>query len=1024
MRRKLTFSVLLVCFTLLAAIVLAQESFPVNGIADVRQTVYAFTNATLVTDAEHTFDNATLLIQQDKIIGAGQNVSVPKNAVIIDCRGKYIYPSFIDIYSAYGITTPTRERTGGFNSFSSTQLTTNNKGAFSWNQALKPEVNGAVLFEINDRDAGTWRGAGFGTVLTHQHDGIARGTGTLVTLAGTSAQLVMLKEKASAHYSFTKGISGQSYPSSLMGTIALLRQTYLDANWYNQLTDKSTEGKNMSLEAWTNNQNLPQIFDANDKWNDLRADRIGKEFGKQYILKGGGNEYQRIKEMAATKASFILPLNFPQPGNLDDPASARQVSLATLKNWEMAPGNPAAFEKEGINFALTADGLRDGKTFMTNLQKAMERGLTDKGALNALTKNPAQLLGVYDRVGSLETGKLANFLITDKPLFEKGSIILQNWIQGNQYNLNADAWTNAAGKYKLVITDAAGGKKEYTLDVKSNKSASITAPDSLQATFSSNGSLVQIHFSPVKQKQGGSGNSRSNNNANATGRSGGGANAGANSAATINLSGALVNSAWQGNGTDTTGNPLLWTATLTEKAGTQEEKKNENNYVETEKVNFPFGEYGWYEMPKAQDILIKNATVWTSEKDGVLQNTDVLIKNGKIAAVGKSLAQSAATTIDGTGMHLTPGIIDEHSHMAVQSINEGGQSVTSEVRIGDNLNPEDINIYRQLSGGVTSSQILHGSANAIGGQSQLIKLRWGGNDEDIKFTGADPFIKFALGENVKRTTSSNNNRFPNTRMGVEEVLMDAFTRAKDYENAWKAYNSRPKNSTLTAPRRDLELDALVDIMNSKMFITSHSYVQSEIIAAMRVAEKFGFRYNTFTHILEGYKVADKLKAHGANAGTFSDWWNYKMEVVDAIPQNAAIMTKMGINTAINSDDAEMGRRLNQEAAKSIKYGLTEEEALKMVTINPATMLHVQNQVGSIKVGKDADLVLWSDNPLSVYAVAQKTIVDGIIYYDHDRDVQMRKEIKEERNKLIQKLKSQRSSGGSNGSGMPGGFGDN
>jgi imidazolonepropionase-like amidohydrolase len=367
----------------------------------------------------------------------------------------------------------------------------------------------------------------------------------------------------------------------------------------------------------------------------------------------------------------------------------------------------------------------------------------------------------------------------------------------------------------------------------------------------------------------------------------------------------------------------------------------------------------------------------------------------------KNLSAGNARVIDGTGKHLTPGIIDEHSHIAVSSINEGGQSVTSEVRIGDNLNPEDINIYRQLSGGVTTSHILHGSANTIGGQTQLIKLRWGANDEGLKFEGADPFIKFALGENVKRTTSSNNNRFPDTRMGVEEVLMDAFTRATDYERSKKDPSFR----------RDLELDALVEIMNKKRFITCHSYIQSEITATMRVAEKFGFRINTFTHILEGYKVADKMKAHGANASTFSDWWYYKQEVVDAIPQNAAIMQRVGLNVAINSDDAEMARRLNQEAAKSIKYaGMSEEDALKMVTINPAKMLHVDNRVGSIKVGKDADLVLWTDNPLSIYAKAQTTIVDGIIEFDRDKDMQLRNKIRDERNRLIQKISGEKRSG--------------
>jgi imidazolonepropionase-like amidohydrolase len=405
----------------------------------------------------------------------------------------------------------------------------------------------------------------------------------------------------------------------------------------------------------------------------------------------------------------------------------------------------------------------------------------------------------------------------------------------------------------------------------------------------------------------------------------------------------------------------------------------------------------------AQAYLIKNATVWTSEKEGILQQTDVLVKNGKIAKVGKNLSDANAKIIDGTGKHLTAGIIDEHSHIASASTNEGGQSVTSEVRIQDNINPDDIDIYRQLSGGVTTSHILHGSANTIGGQTQLIKLRWGADDAGLLFKGADPFIKFALGENVKRTSSSQgNNRYPDTRMGVEQVLNDAFARAKAYEAAL-AQNP--------ATRRDLELDALVEIMNKKRFITCHSYVQSEITATMRVAEKYGFKINTFTHILEGYKVADKMKAHGVAASTFSDWWAYKVEVTDAIPYNAAIMTKVGLNVAINSDDAEMARRLNQEAAKSVKYGgLSEEEALKMVTINPAKMLHIDSKVGSIKAGKDADLVVWSDNPLSIYAKAEKTMVDGIIYFDREKDAQMRKQVQAERSRLVAKMAGEKRAG--------------
>ncbi|HYJ62965.1 MAG TPA: amidohydrolase family protein, partial [Parafilimonas sp.] len=410
-------------------------------------------------------------------------------------------------------------------------------------------------------------------------------------------------------------------------------------------------------------------------------------------------------------------------------------------------------------------------------------------------------------------------------------------------------------------------------------------------------------------------------------------------------------------------------------------------------VLYPFNGYGFSEMPKQEDVLIKNATVWTNEADGILQNTDVLLKNGKIAAIGKNLSASNAKQIDGTGEYLAPGIIDEHSHIAVSgSVNECSQSVTAEVRIADVINPEDIDIYRQLSDGVTSAHILHGSCNTIGGQTQLIKMRWGKDAEEVKFANWDPFIKFALGENVKRSYSPTNNRFPDTRMGVEQVLIDAFTRAEDYERMGEN------------KRRDLELDALVEILNHKRFITCHSYVQSEINMLMHVADSFHFKVNTFTHILEGYKVADKMKAHGAYASTFSDWWAYKAEVEDAIPYNAALMTDEGLTVAINSDDPEQARHLNQEAAKSIKYGgLTEDQAFKMCTLNPAIMLHIADRVGSIKVGKDADVVLWNNNPLSVYATAQKTFVDGIEYYDRQRDSTMRNYITSERNRLIQKM---------------------
>ena len=675
--------------------------------------------------------------------------------------------------------------------------------------------------------------------------------------------------------------------------------------------------------------------------------------------------------------------------DVEDPNDARFVSLATMKNWELAPSNPAAFEKANIMFCLTTSDLKDIKQFLPNLRKAFDNGLSEAKAFDALTKTPARLLGISDKVGSLDEGKLANFLITSGPIFREKSSIIENWVQGEKYGVKTGDWKTIKGSYNLVINEPVG-PLNYMLDVQSAGAASIIGKDTINVKFSYDGTLVGLSFSPIpdikKKQQADSLEPRMPR-------------------PLFRLSGTVNGNNWNGNGEDSSGNRIVWTATLVKAAAITPDSVKKKTPVVTGKVVYPFDGYGWEELPKQENLLIKNATVWTNEKEGKLENTDVLVKNGKIAQIGKGLNDATAKVIDGTGKHLTAGIIDEHSHIAAASINEGAQSVTSDVRIGDNLNPDDIAIYRELSGGVTAAHILHGSANTIGGQTQLIKLRWGVNDDDLKFQHWDPFIKFALGENVKRTSSSNNNRFPDTRMGVEEVLMDAFQRAKDYEASMKA--AKPGSPV----RKDLKLDALVEIMNKKRFITCHSYVQSEITALMRVAEKFGFRVNTFTHILEGYKVADKIKEHGASVSTFSDWWTYKMEVLDAIAYNATLMQKMGLNVCINSDDPEMARRLNQEAAKSVKYGgMSEEDALKMVTINPARALHVDDRVGSIRVGKDADLVLWSDHPLSIYAKSLKTIVDGIVYYDLERDMMLRKNIMQERNRLIQKMLGEKKSG--------------
>ena len=417
----------------------------------------------------------------------------------------------------------------------------------------------------------------------------------------------------------------------------------------------------------------------------------------------------------------------------------------------------------------------------------------------------------------------------------------------------------------------------------------------------------------------------------------------------------------------------------------------------------------------AQDsgvTLIKDATILTVTK-GTIEHGSILIKDGKIDRVGKDLkAPEGATVIDATGMYIMPGIIDCHSHIAVEGdVNEGSVAVSSMVSVGDVLNPDDIDIYRDLAGGVTVAHVLHGSANPIGGQNQVIKLRWGRSASELKFEGAPLSIKFALGENPKRSNfrppPGIPQRYPESRMGVMDVIRQAFVDAREYKKSWDEYNRRVAagEKNVIPPRRDLKLEPLVEVLEGKRWVHAHCYRADEMIQLVLLAEEFSFHIRTLQHVLEGYRVADEIAAHGVGASTFSDWWAYKVEAYEAIPYNAAIMTRHGVIVSINSDSAEESRHLNQEAAKTMKYGgLTETEALKLITINPAIQLGIDKRVGSIEAGKDADLVVFNHNPLSVYAVAQKVFIDGHLYFDRDKDLAMRAENAKERKALIEKEK--------------------
>lgn len=1006
LHKQLMRILLLAAVLLFSNWIVAQITFPANGPRDDREIHRVFVNATIHVDPITIIENGTLIILNDKILYCGARIDIEAGAEVIDMTGKHIYPAFIDLFSSYGVPEPPkRERGEGRRS---PQYERSENKPTAWNDALKPEFNAVSEVSYNKSESEKYLQMGFGAVLSHREDGIARGTGALVVPADGLANKMLLRPEVAAFYSFQKGSSTQRYPSSLMGAIALMRQTYLDARWY--VATGVQKERNTGLEAWTKNQLLPQVFVLSEKNDIPRAQQLGDEFGVKYILKTTGDEYQRINDVIHAGAQLIVPVDFPKGYDVSDPYDARRVSLQELKHWENAPANAAILHQNGIEFCLTSNGNKTAKDFLKNLKKAVAYGLPKEVALQALTTNPARFIGAEDLIGTLEMGKLANFFVSSEDLFNLKCSLLETWAMGQRYRHEAYTEVDVRGRYNLNVENHFYEIQiDGTLNKPVAKAQVITPTDTTKKEVKLNigNQLVSFSFEPNDEHYKG----------------------------VLRFSGNIHKDSriWEGQLQKPNGEWVAWTA-IRQKDKVMPEKAEKDSTVlaETGRVFLPNREYGLDSLPKAETILLRGATLWTCGPEGNIENGEILIKDGKILAVGKALKPlellgkkaEYPRVIDLKGKHITPGLIDEHSHIAIsRGVNEGSKASTAEVRIGDVINPDDINIYRQLAGGVTTVQQLHGSANPIGGQSSIIKLRWGRTAGEMRFENAPGFIKFALGENVKQSNwgDAERVRYPQTRMGVEQVFYDHFIRAREYDLAKQQQvetksKSKPSTKSLIIKpkkkesqhqgilRTDLELDCLAEILKEERFITCHSYVQSEINMLMHVADSMKFRVNTFTHILEGYKVADKMKSHGAGGSTFSDWWAYKFEVNDAIPYNAALMHQMGITVAINSDDAEMARRLNQEAAKVVKYGgVTEIEALKMVTLNPAILLHIDDRVGSLEAGKDADLVIWSEKPLSVYAKAEQTYIDGACYFSREMNEKLMQRDQAERARILAKM---------------------
>ncbi|GAB2915621.1 amidohydrolase family protein [Rheinheimera gaetbuli] len=971
----------------------ADQTSPIQGIVDKTPNLIALTGATVYTEPGKILQNAVVLITNDRISAVGTDVVVPAGYQQIDASRYTLYPGFIDPYTQYGIAAAKPAKPGSYRD--APQYKNERKGGNASNAAIHAELEWVTQFKPDAKSADELRKLGFTAVQSARFDGIFRGRAFVSSLADGIANDVVLNANGPQFMAFSKGTSKQSYPSSLMGSMALIRQTLSDATWYNQAYGKTDVRYfdapvefNAALQSLTNVNQTGVVFETTDDRSLLRAHHLLNEFKlDNAAMVGSGFEYVRLKDVKAMQRKLILPLNFPAAPEVEQVADQLDVNLADLRHWERAPANAAELARVGVPFALTTFKLKEKKDFWPNLRKAVKHGLPVDAALAALTTVPASIAGVADKLGKIAPGYQADLVLVSGDLFTDGEIVA-TWARGQQHNIKAIAPVEFAGDYQLTLAG-----KVLKISLKGNADKLSGTAVVLGGSADAKGVKLKHVHSLQQQLQ---------FNLNLSELTG--------DKQVAQFSGQLLDNQlsgkWQLAGVSET-----VVAQRQPLADNKADAKTETNDLTLlSQLTFPNRAYGLPALAQQQNVHIKNATVWTAEKDGVLENTDVIVRNGKFDKIGKNLTTPRGfDVIDASGMHLTPGMIDEHSHVAIEAgVNEGTDAVTSEVRIGDVLNPEDINLYRGLAGGTTTAQLLHGSANPIGGQAQVIQFRWGESAEGLKMQAAPPSIKFALGENVKQSNWGDEftERYPQTRIGVETTIRDAFQAAKEYKANLAAYNtlSKRQREQVAPPRIDYRLQALVEILDKQRFIHTHSYVASEILMLIELAEEMGFNITTFTHILEGYKTAKEMAAHGASASTFADWWAFKMEVQDAIPTNACLMAEQGVNVSINSDDAGLQRRLNQEAAKSVMYcAMDQHEALKMVTINPAMQLKIDGVTGSIKAGKQADFVLWNTHPLSVYSQAQQTWIAGTKYFDINTDKQLRQQLEAEKVALIQKL---------------------
>ncbi|MBL0927621.1 MAG: amidohydrolase family protein [Phycisphaerales bacterium] len=1039
--------VFLVLAGLLAPAAAEQVAPPANGPRRNDPAWHALVHATLVPAPGEKIEDATVVLRDGVIVSVQKGAAPPAGARVWDCKGLSVYAGLVEPYAVVDAPRPPADEPGAH-----------------WNPRVMAQRSALDGPGLGKEARKKLRELGYAAAAIAPRGGVFRGRGAVVSLGEEADPSTPLAGVVAADVFHTValefgGPGNTGYPDSKMGAIALVRQTLSDAPWYARAVGAYTRDparlprptKEDALAAL--NTGRPLLFDVETELDVLRVAKIAAEFSRPAMVVGCGTEFRRIEAVKATGLPIAVPLRFPKKPRLETEASREAVSLRELMTWEQAPTNPRRLDAAGVEVSLTSSKLPAGESFFTNLREAIKAGLGEERALAMLTTNPAKMLGLSARLGAVRPGMAANLVVVKGGLFDEKRQIRDVWVDGLRYEVNPAPAVELKGSWAAALafggrTPAAGEVLAFT----EKNAATLERPKTDEERKSEEAKKAEGAKPEAEKEKKPEAQGDAKPEAKAASKPARKVIAKAKSVSVnenrvdlifdakdlgvggeglVMLSAVVEGEAMIGRAVLPGGGAAAeWSARRSEEAPPAEEKKGEDKEgddeakgegdkaggkpgARPEAYGLPFGPFALDALPEQPAaVLVTNATIWTSGPDGIIEKGDLLVEKGKIVYAGKSGGVSApagAVVIDAAGRHVTPGLIDCHSHTGIsEGVNEGTHSATAEVRIFDVIDPDAIGWYRELAGGLTAVNQLHGSANSIGGQNSVVKIRWGvKHPDEMRLEGAAPGIKFALGENVKQSNwgESNTTRYPQTRMGVETFIVDRFTAAREYAAKWKAYEGLSEEARQTAPppRRDLQLEALAEILAGVRLVHCHSYRQDEILMLCRVAEQFGFRIGTFQHVLEGYKVADAIRKNAIGGSAFSDWWAYKFEVFDAVPYAGEIMHNVGVVVSFNSDSDELARRMNVEAAKAVKYGnIPPAEALKFVTLNPAQQLKIDGRVGSLEKGKDADFVIWSGPPLSSYSRCESTWIDGREYFSLKRDAELRAKVAAERRRLIAK----------------------